>query len=286
MNNSHIPESRVTISSNTLFHFTKSIDYIRSILEDEFYPNLSLEDLSCLDLEKIAIPMVSFCDIPLHQTKTHMEYYGDYGIGLSKSWGQENGANPVLYTYQNSPLAIGLRQSLEWANKKYLGLRKLGSIPLGGWARIASVIRADKKGQSTRHMQYLKLWDYLLRIQSLIKPYQGDFYRNGKLYKDVRFYDEREWRFVPELGEDLNKYLLDETDYNNEEVREKASEEIRKKRIHFEPSDIKYIIVSKKDEIIQMIEVIEKIKGKRYKGDPIKLLCSKIICADDIKEDF
>ena len=74
------------ISSSTLFHFTSSIDYIRSILEDEFRPNLSLEDLSCLELqEKVAIPMVSFCDIPLSQTKAHMQYYGHYGIGLAKS---------------------------------------------------------------------------------------------------------------------------------------------------------------------------------------------------------
>lgn len=32
-----------------------------------------------------------------------------------------------------------------------------------------------------------------------LKPYEGDFYRNGKKIKNVRFYNEREWRFVPEL---------------------------------------------------------------------------------------
>ena len=284
MNNAHVSNSPVTISSNTLFHFTSTIDHIRSILEDEFWPNLSLEDLSCLELEKVAIPMVSFCDIPLSQTKTHMERYGSYGIGLSKSWGKKNGVNPVLYTYQGSPLATGLNQSLAWTYAKYLGLRKLPT-PHVMWARIASIARAERQG-ATRHRQYGRLWDQLLKIQCFIKPYEGPFYRNNQQFQNVRFYDEREWRFVPGLRGDLIKYLLYEDEYNDKTVREKANREIRETRIGFEPSDIKYIIVSRNEEILPLIKVIEDIKGARYEGDPIKLLCSKIICADDIEKDF
>jgi hypothetical protein len=230
--------------------------------------------------------MVSFCDIPLSQTKAHMEYYGQYGIGLSKLWGRKNGINPVLYTYEGSPLALSLSQSLAWIYARYLGIRKLNpTIPHEAWAQIASIFRASKKDPA-RHKQYLKLWDKLLRIQCFVKPYEGPLYRTGQPLRTVRFYDEREWRFVPELGGDLIKYLLYEDKYNNVMAREKANQEIRQARIPFEPSDIKYVIVSREKEILPMIKVIERIKGKRYKGDPIKVLCSKIICADNITADF
>jgi hypothetical protein len=255
-------------------------------LEEGFKPNLSLEDLSCLELgDKVTIPMVSFCDIPLSHTKTHMRYYGYYGIGLSKSWGQKNGINPVLYTYKGSPLTASLRQSLSWIHIRYLEIEEPAPVSPEAWAFIAPLARAETK-DGTPANQYLELWDQLLRIQCLIKPYEGPFKRRNKSFKNVRFYDEREWRFVPELGQDLIKCLLNEEDYNNPTARSKADYKIQQARIPFEPSDIKYIIVYHDEEILPMIKVIEKIKGDRYKGDPIKLLCSKIICADNIATDF
>ena len=122
MHNSYNQALSITISSNTLFHFTSGIHRIISILKHGFFkPNLSLEDLSFLEIEeKVAIPMVSFCDIPLSQTKAHMRVYGYYGIGLSKLWGKMNGVSPVLYTYQGSPLTASLSQCLAWTHKKYL----------------------------------------------------------------------------------------------------------------------------------------------------------------------
>jgi hypothetical protein len=135
MNNPHNSDPPLTISSNTLFHFTINMDHIISILEEGFRPNLSLEDLSCLQLEqKLAIPMVSFCDIPLSQTKLHMKHYGYYAIGLSKSWGQKNGVNPVLYTYQGSPLAASLSQSLVWTYQDTLVAKNLiQAFPMRSW---------------------------------------------------------------------------------------------------------------------------------------------------------
>ena len=74
------------LSANTLFHFTDHIDKLVGILENEFYPNYSLENQEHIGpvIFEIAFPMVSFCDIPLSQTQAHTVYYGNYAIGLKK----------------------------------------------------------------------------------------------------------------------------------------------------------------------------------------------------------
>jgi len=267
------PNVNATISSNTLFHFTSSIDHIRSILEDEFRPHFSLEDLSCIEPAgmKVAIPMVSFCDIRLSQTRSHMGYYGSYGIGLSKSWGIKNRVSPVLYTYQGSPLTASLNHCIMWAFKKYTDLNH---SPYGNLEKI------------DLEKELVQQWERLFRVVCFLKPYEGALQRPGQPSQDVRFYDEREWRFVPELDGDLFDYVLFEENYSKPTVRSKADQKIQQARIPFEPSDIKYIIVLHHEEILPMIKVIEEIKGARYEGDPIKLLCSKIICADNVAEDF
>ncbi|HHD63799.1 MAG TPA: hypothetical protein ENK96_05420 [Desulfobulbaceae bacterium] len=104
------------ISTNTVFHFTKSIDCLESILTNDFYPQLCIEDIfgplaGELEAEK-AIPMVCFCDIPLSQIKKHIKNYGEYAIGLSKEWAIRNKINPVLYTFSNSNFSNNLNKAL------------------------------------------------------------------------------------------------------------------------------------------------------------------------------
>jgi hypothetical protein len=281
MDNACNPDPPVTISSNTLFHFTCSIDHVISILEKDFRPNLSLEDLSCLGLqEKVAIPMVSFCDIPLSQAKAHISDYGRYGIGLSKSWGIQHGISPVIYTYQGSALTASLCKCLHWIHVNYL---KAKPDP-GALADYAPNITEQKKEQSA---EYLKQWDQLLMIQCFLKPYEGPLHKKGKTIENVRFYNEREWRFVADLNGDLFNYLLNEKDYNDIATRKKANEEIQKRsRINFGYSDIKYIIVSRDEEILPLIKKVEEIRGDRYDSDQMKVLNSKIVTADQIIKDF
>jgi hypothetical protein len=70
-----------TISANALFHFTRSMENLIGILQREFYPRYALENMNLLETEiparHMAIPMVSFCDIPLSQVKDHVEYYAN-----------------------------------------------------------------------------------------------------------------------------------------------------------------------------------------------------------------
>ena len=64
------------LSSDTLFHFTNWENLVR-ILEEGFYSRFSLERVSFLKGKPadFAIPMVSFCDIPLSQIKNHVKNF-------------------------------------------------------------------------------------------------------------------------------------------------------------------------------------------------------------------
>ena len=85
--------------SHTLFHFTKNLDTLKSILQNGFWPRYCLEDFSWynMNMNFIAYPLVSFCDIPLSRIDEHVAFYGEYGLGLTKEWARVNRLNPVVY---------------------------------------------------------------------------------------------------------------------------------------------------------------------------------------------
>lgn len=98
--------------ANSLFHFTESIEVLKSILQNGFRFSYSFEEHYMFDrhsnrtIEIIggAIPMICFCDIPLTRTKDHVDLYGRYFIGLNKEFMQnafDSFLNPVIY--YNSP---------------------------------------------------------------------------------------------------------------------------------------------------------------------------------------
>jgi hypothetical protein len=103
------------ISSESIFHFTKSKKILLSILKNEFQPHFCFERCELGNrVIKGAYPMVCFCDIPLSQVKEYIgEHYGDYGIGMSKSWAEKSGLNPVLYIKKTSHLAAHIMALLE-----------------------------------------------------------------------------------------------------------------------------------------------------------------------------
>ena len=106
--------------SNTLFHFTKSAETLKLILKNGFWPKFCLEDVSWLGYEKfdfIAYPMVCFCEIPLSRISEHINFYGEFGIGLSRHWAESNGLNPVFYITNENNVANAFRELNEHSNK-------------------------------------------------------------------------------------------------------------------------------------------------------------------------
>jgi len=254
----------VTVSANTLFHFTSTIENLRGILRSDFLPRYSVEDLSVLSPKgtsdatfSFAIPMVSFCDIPLSQVASHMAIYGNYAMGMRKNWGKSNKIAPVLYTYRRSRVAASVVRLLA------------APAPLASLGRDKSVV--------------LRQFPELL---CFVKAYEGTLVHNGKTRRRHRFYDEREWRYVPRLPGSPPMFQILQSSLNSHDLLHQANGSLPPDaRIRFSPRDIKYVVVSREDEIPSIISWIEDVKD-RFTPEEVKLLVSRVISAAQILEDF
>jgi abortive phage resistance protein AbiGi (putative antitoxin) len=160
------------VSSNILFHFTKSMDDLKSILTNGFFPHYCPEYTLQPDDKKAAhrrchpmraAAIVCFCDLPLSLIGRHLQEYGHFAIGLDKTWGLKNGVAPVTYTHAK-------------ARTRQPVLRLTATAPQSG----------DKTLANDLHV-----------LAAYTKPFRGPAWRNNRCQPEVNFYDEREWRYVP-----------------------------------------------------------------------------------------
>lgn len=252
------------ISSNSIFHFTPKKEYLISILQQTFVPRYCYEEIKLSDeLERAgfesAIPMVCFCDISLSQMANHIKMYGGYGLGMTKEWGIRKKLNPIIYINPNSNISESVSQMAE---NIYQALNKHCS-------------------EITRNIS-----DEYMNLSNFLKPYDGDFKRGNKTHKKVRFYNEREWRYVPKIEFDSEvKNNLTKEEFLNPTILENENKKLFEYRLGFKPSDIKYIFVKNENEIHPMMEELRNIKS-RFSRKEIDILTSKIITTEQIKEDF
>lgn len=265
--------SGATISANALFHFTNDMMEIEDSLIHGFYPRYCLEDFSYLfsnekikEHYKYAVPMICFCDIPLSQIKKHITYYGRYAIGLSKEWGRKNKINPVMYILEESLPTTHLREIF----KLFYGSGSL--FP-------------DYNFKNQNEDKLKKIATYFHEFTTYLKPYEN--FGDSKA-AEVKYYDEREWRFIPDtneliklglplkLGEDK---FQKEGDFYNEILQKNC-------RLSFKYEDLKYIIVSREREVSDMVERIDKINNRIFSDKVKRLLFTKIISLEKILQDF
>lgn len=244
------------ISANTLFHFTRNYDTLLSILKSKFYPRLCLEQriVSTLDL-RLAVPMVCFCDIPLSQISEHSLKYGEYAIGIKKDWAIKQGVSPILYVHDNSLILKTIFSEIKVISKDVL----------------------DNPGGEAS----LKMKKYVDTV-CMMKPYEGYDERVGK---NVRYYDEREWRYVPPREKEDQFIYLTEEVFKEEIAREKINFENEKYGVEFNPDVINYLIVANDKDVLTLKRAIEEIKGG-FSYNSVQLLMTKIISMERIREDF
>lgn len=216
--------------SSTLFHFTKSIESLKSILSNGFYPRYCLEDTSWLDWpgNKHAFPMVCFCDIPLSKMFEHVENYGSYGIGLSKEWGCSKLVVPVSYVSMGNGFASDVVQKLS-------GVWKLVNEHNAKCYRTSNAVQELCVQGTFNLMKY-------------VKPLSGSMVSNGKIRQDVDFQQENEWRYIPTLPSD-DMGMMNEIDFNDENTLNMNNQEIAKLPLGFSFGDIKYIFVNDYHEV-------------------------------------
>ena len=261
-------QSMSNISSNSLFHFTPEFKYLIDIFKRGFQPRYCQENIKLNDHRSFrgfntGVPMTCFCDISLSQISNHIQTYGNYGIGMKKEWGIKNRLNPIIYLNKNSfvsdPLSIIGENGLKLNDFKNGDVRKIGEEIILG----------------------------CISLLMYSKPYSGDFTHNGKTNKDVKFYNEREWRYIPIGGEKSAPFrTLSEKQMDNNKELQIENEMLKSYQLHFNPNDVKYIFVKEESEIHKIVSDLRKIKSPNYDRRTIDILTSKILTTEQILEDF
>lgn len=253
------------ISSGVLFHFTNSLSKLRGILRAGFLPRFCPEyTLQPLDVEAarinrppmFALPMVCFCDLPLSLIGKHLDEYGRFGIGLSKTWGIRNGVSPVIYTHSRA--------------RTHRLLTRISRRALTDGLRS---IRPD-----------------LAAVSAYSKPFRGPAWRNDRVKKRVTFYDEREWRYVAlAKGRTLMKQYWFARRNEPKFRRSTRRVERKLKPLRFLPGDIEYIILPAdptEDNIVEMHDYILRLYAGRYGRREAVLVTTAIMSDDCIADDI
>lgn len=112
------------ISSETLFTFTGKLEYLIGMLRDGIKPRYVFERLPYKEYHYV-VPVKCFCDIPLGKIKSHLEWFGNYGLGIKRSFLQDNGTTPIMYVHKKSDRIFNTIDKLTLDE-----LKKMPSLPL------------------------------------------------------------------------------------------------------------------------------------------------------------
>lgn len=165
--------------SDCLYNFSKTPERIfEALRRSGFTLNYVVEDFTYLkinSLDRIAFPMICFCDILMeqHRILPHIKHYGSYGIGLSKHWGVQRGVQPVHYLIPDSPFSSDLRDAY----------------------RAADLVTNDCISDDSSRI----LSDFIFTTLAYVKPTYGE----SSSGDERCFEDECEWRFLPRDLPDL-----------------------------------------------------------------------------------
>lgn len=240
------------ISSKCLFHFTKTREVLTLILQNGFWPRYCGEYKWGNREYDFALPMVCFCDIPLSLIENHCKFYGWYGIGLNETWrDHQHYLNPVFYLSDKS----------------------------SSYKSINYIIN---------DLVHDCLDDMERRILYRIKKVKGYAYDCSNHFKQKKFYDEREWRYIPETIENVLHTLTKQTrtsDIQTKKELEKLSERTKNSPLVFTHQDIEYLIIPHENERVNFINDLKLIYSTLDEEDFYQLI-SKVLVFNQIKKDF
>jgi hypothetical protein len=230
--------------ADSFYHFTCKKEYLFSIIKNGFYPRYCIEDYSYLlkkySTGKIAIPMVCFCDIPILFIEEHVENYGEFAIAMKKEWGEKY-LNPLLYLTEES-IPQKMIEYIQWDLMN----------------EINKNIN-DKINEKKAIEMFYIFHDFI----AYMKKYKGPSSKHDK--KEIIFYREREWRWIPKVNEeDFKREImlrLEPSDFPNIYKENNLLE--KKYKLEFSTDDVDYLIVNNaevKKELEHLLYEIDKIK--------------------------
>lgn len=294
-------------SANTLFHFMKKPEYLKEILQKKaLVPRYCKENMEYFNIcndgtffKEVDVLQKCFCDIPFHKLterfqlkgvgenynkltdeekmfNTHPDFYGEYAIAFSKSWGEKMNLQPVHYLNEKSQSAKDFSKLVEY-------ILHTDDVP---------DLYAD---------------DILDRL-AFVKPLRGIMKRKIKradgqeleveFYKN--FYDEQEWRYVPGIAAVAevkveriiaNSYILKMNEGGMDINEGLANEQYSPLWLKYSYEDIRYIIVPNANARIDIIRAILSISDDKF-NDQIDvmiqkyILISKILVLEEIRKDW
>lgn len=242
--------------AQSLFHSTKQMDTLKAILQDRFFwPRYCLEDVSWIHsrLTHVAFAMTCFCDIPLSRISDHTDYYGRFGLGLTKTWGLKKGLNPIIYLNERSPLRGPLYALFRHADHEYGGV-----------------------GPSA----YLNA----IELAAYTKPYEG-MVRKADSMVLKRFYDESEWRYVPHDIYAGTDHFYDTIEHPKRNRLSELDAETRKHPLKFTIDDIKYIFIPTKHHISDIIAHLYAV-FRDVSQDVVASMVTRIVTFEELTEDI
>lgn len=101
------------ISSNSIFHFTRTENTLKSILTQGLRFSPVGEKIPGTNIMYL-VDALCFCDIPLSAIREHVEWYGSYAIGFKPSFVKANGGTPVCYVHSSTVFLKGIKNKLDF----------------------------------------------------------------------------------------------------------------------------------------------------------------------------
>jgi hypothetical protein len=247
--------------ANTLFHYTKNFEALSSILKEGFRVSYSKERIT--DSIFIAIPIVSFCDIPIECCEEHREKYGSYAIGLNKQWMMDTYKellSPVHYVIHNAPVRGAWKHHEKYVKAvdevaKYEARKEAAGVKKIKFKNHDGIIYEGYPGyknnpDDTRLFSFINDLFYAQGLANYSLGITKKYYckHNGK---EFCAYDECEWRILIPEDYDYNgnkaKWYWSEVDY--QQWRNNRNDSFLDGfTLDIEPASLDYIIVTTEDE--------------------------------------
>jgi hypothetical protein len=233
-----------------------------------------------------------------------MKTYGSYALGLTKDWGIKNNLNPVVYVERNSFLAkdimanydnmeiisdlVGKKNDRTWSLIiKHIDTLRKTTIKNNKdlFTFINEAIKGLKDEDKLLEEKLLSQAHSWINLLRYIKNYQGQHPKNADPNSQYRFYDEREWRFVPEMNKPGFHSYLNAKEYKKFRGTNKKPF-IPNISLLFTSEDIKYILVKSNKDVPKVIRIIKSIENLTKNADDSDILTTKIITQEQLRDDF
>lgn len=247
----------MNFSANTLFHYTNEMGKLFLILENGFQTSYSRELLMGNGSGKeYAVPIISFCEIPLSRVSDHVGKYGAYALGVSRDFAIANEFCKVFYLDRFSSVTKGIFAIQEYAVENFDKISDAG---------------------------HDRFNDGVLSLLQVIKNNIGPMLRKTKTEGEYRFFEEMEWRYAPQVYPEHNQIY---SDFEELEKAYPAKPHLPGICLPLTFRDINWIIVNKTAEIPAMIDKLKTYTHLFSDNIEFEILISRILSVEQIQNDF